>query len=84
MASMKTTVDVPDQLVARAKRAGKSGHSLSAVTEDRLSRVLDTPAPRSRHRLSDLSAGNPDSTDPLEKYSWRDLRAMICGHPGTP
>lgn len=84
MGYMKTTVDIHDELLARAKRhARKSGRPLRAVVEEGLRRVLDAPAPRSRYRLSDLSVGNPDNDDPLESYTWQDLRAMIYGDPGT-
>ena len=84
MGYMKTTVDIHDELLARAKRhARKSGRPLRAVVEEGLRRVLDAPAPRSRYRLSDLSAGNPDNDDPLESYTWQDLRAMIYGDPGA-
>lgn len=84
MGQMKTTVDIQDELLARAKRhARRSGRPLRSVIEEGLRRVLETPAPRNRYRLSDLSAGNPDNADPLEAYSWQDLRAMIYGDPGT-
>ena len=84
MGGMKTTVDIHDELLARAKRhARKSRRPLRAVIEEGLRQVLDAPAPRSHYRLSDLSVGNPDNADPLESYSWQDLRAMIYGDPGT-
>ncbi len=84
MGSMKKTLDISDQLPVRTKRdANKSGHSFSVVTEERLRQVPDTPVPRSCNRLSDLSVGNPDSADPMERYSWQDLRDIIYGHPGA-
>lgn len=84
MGYMKTTVDIHDELLARAKRhARKSGRPLRAVVEEGLRRVLDAPAPSIRYRLSDLSEGNPDNDDPLESYTWQDLRAIIYGDPGT-
>lgn len=83
MGDMKTTVEIHDELLARAKRhARKSGRPLRAVVEEGLRRVLDAPTPSSRYRLSDLSVGNPDNDDPLESYTWQDLRAMIYGDPG--
>lgn len=84
MGSVKTTVEISDHLLERANRhARKSGRSLSAVIEEGLRQVLDTPAPRSGYRLSDLSVGNPDNADPMERYSWQDLRDIIYGHPGA-
>lgn len=83
MGNVKTTVEISDRLLARANRhARKSGRSLSALIEEGLRQVLDTPVPRIRYRLTDVSAGNPSGTDPLEAYSWQEMRAMIYGHPG--
>lgn len=84
MGTMKTTVDIHDELLARAKRlAKKSNRSLRAVVEEGLRRVLDAPASRHEYKMSDLSVGNPENADPLEMYSWQDLRAIIYGDPGT-
>lgn len=83
MGNVKTTIDISDHLLARANRhARKSGRSLSAVIEEGLRQVLDTPAPGTRYRLTDMSVGNPTGTDPLESYSWQELRSMIYGNPG--
>ncbi len=82
---MKTTIDIQDALLVRAKRyAGRNGQPLRAVVEDGLRMVLSTPVARSRYRLPDMSFGDPDGPDPLEAYSWQDLREMIYGNPGTP
>ena len=82
---MKTTVDIQDALLLRAKSyAKRNGHPLRAVVEEGLRLVLSTPATRSRYRLPDMSVGDPDGPDPLEAYSWQDLREMIYGNPGTP
>lgn len=35
------------------------------------------PSVRRRYRLPDISAGAAGSTDPLEAYSWQELRAII-------
>ena len=82
---MKTTLDIHDDLLIRAKRhARRLGRPLRAVVEEGLRRVLATPAARSRYRLPDLSAGDADAPDPLESYSWQDLRDTIYGDRGTP
>jgi len=82
---MKTTIDIHDELLARAKHhARKKGCSLRSVVEEGLRLVLSTPAARSRYRLPDLSVGDPAGPDPLETYSWQDLREMIYGNPGMP
>ncbi len=80
MVAMKTTIDIHDELLARAKRhARNTGRSLRAVVEDGLRQVLALPASRSRYRLPDLSVGDPNAADPLEAYSWQDLRGVIYG-----
>ncbi len=81
---MKTTIDISDRLPAQAKSyASQSGLSLSEVIEEGLRKVLDTPASGTHCRLTDLSLGTSTGADPLESYSWLELRAMICGDPGT-
>lgn len=77
---MKTTLDIHDELLARAKRhARETGRPLRALVEDGLRRVLE-PAPlRPRYTLPDLRAGNPEAPDPLERYPWPDLRELIYG-----
>ncbi len=81
---MKTTIDISDRLPARAKSyASQSSLSLSEVIEEGLRKVLDTPASDTHCRLTDLSVGTSTGADPLESYSWLELRAMIYGDPGT-
>ena len=83
---MKTTLDIHDELLARAKRhARETGRPLRAVVEEGLRRVLARPVPRSRYKLPDLRAGDPAASDPLERYSWPELRETIYGdHGGDP
>lgn len=78
MGKMKTTLDIHDELLARAKRhAKKTGRPLRAVVEDGLRQVLAAPSSRNRYRLPDLSTGHAGAEDPLEVYSWQDLRGLI-------
>ena len=82
MGPVKTTLDLRDELLLRAKRhARETGRPLRAVVEDGLRSVLAAPRPRTQYRMPDLSAGNPEAADPLEEYSWQDLRSMIYGEP---
>lgn len=82
---MKTTVDIHDELLVRAKRhARETGQPLRAVMEEGLRRVLSAPASAQSYRLPDLSIGDPTDTDPLEAYSWQDLSEAIYEHPGDP
>ena len=79
MGVMKTTLDIHDELLARAKQHAKStGRPLRAVVEDGLRHVLSTPAP-SGYDLPDLRVGDPQESDPLERYSWPELRELIYG-----
>ena len=76
---MKTTIDIQDELLARAKRhARQTGRPLRAVVEEGLRLALATP-PRAGYSLPDLSVGDPARRDPLEQYSWSDLRSIIYG-----
>ncbi len=81
---MKTTLNIDDDLLARARRhARETGRPLRAVVEEGLCRVLARPTPRSRYRLPDLRAGDPAAPDPLERYSWPELRETIHDSPGA-
>ena len=82
---MKTTLDINDELATRAKRRAKeSGRPLRALVEEGLRRVLSDDTERTPYRLPDLSVGDPGARDPLESYSWQDLRELIYGDRGAP
>lgn len=84
MVLMKTTLDIHDDLLARAKRhARNTGSPLRAVVEEGLRRVLVAAESPSPYRLPDLSEGDPSATNPLDAYSWQDLRGLIYGEPGS-
>ena len=75
---MKTTLDIHDELLIRAKRHAKeTGRPLRAVVEEGLRQVLAGPFPRSTYRLPDLRVGNPNDPNPLEHLSWAELRDLI-------
>jgi hypothetical protein len=77
---MKTTLDLSDSLLLRAKRhARKIGKPLRAVVEDGLRRILDDPPKTKRYVLRDCSVGNPRAPNPLEWRTWQDLRDEIYG-----
>jgi len=82
MYGMKTTVDISDALLARAKRhAQKVGKPLRAIIEDGLRRVLHEESAATRYRLPDRSVGRAGGENPLDALSWQDLRAEIYGEP---
>lgn len=77
---MKTTVEVADELLARAKRrARKTGRPLRALFEEGLRRVLDAEPEQTGYVLRDVSVGDVGGPSPLESRSWSDLRDEIYG-----
>lgn len=79
---MKTTIDIQDALLERAKRHAKLLRcSLRVIVEEGLRRVLAEPSDNSSYRLPDASVGNPNAVDPLEGRSWQELRDEIHGEP---
>ena len=79
---VKTTIDIHDELLARAKlHARRTGRPLRAVVEEGLRQVLSDVAPRHRYRLPDHSVGRAEGSDPLDGYSWQDLREITYGAP---
>ena len=79
---MKTTLNIQDELLVRAKRhARQTGRPLRAVVEEGLRQVLSTESPHERYVLPDHSVGKAGEKDPLEAYSWQDLRDVIYGKP---
>ena len=82
MGAVKTTLDINDELLSRAKHLAKAtGRPLRAVVEDGLRRVLSEPEP-TPYALPDLREGDPEVPDPLERYSWPELRELIYGGDG--
>ena len=69
-ASLKSDTTHPHSLLG--------GEETSAGTESDT-----TSASRNRYRLPDLSAGQSGAEDPLEVYSWQDLRGVIYGETET-
>jgi hypothetical protein len=79
---VKTTLDIQDALLERAKRHAKRvRRPLRAIVEEGLRRVLAEPATSKGYVLPDASVGEPGAADPLEGLSWQDLREEIYGEP---
>jgi hypothetical protein len=77
---MKTTVEIPDAVLARARaHARRTGKSLRALIEEGLQLVLRSGEKRQRYRLPDRSVGDPRGPNPLESLSWQELRDEIYG-----
>ena len=77
---MKTTLDIKDDLMRRAKRlALRKGQPLRALVEEGLQRVLAADQQRSTYQLPDRAVGDSRMPNPLEALSWPELRAEIYG-----
>jgi hypothetical protein len=77
---VKSTFEINDALLSRAKRhARKVGKPLRALIEEGLRRVLEDASKPVRYRLPDRAVGRPGAPNPLERYSWQDLRDEIYG-----
>ena len=81
---MKTMLDIQDVLLLRAKRLSKrTGKPLRALVEEGLKHVLaEHGSNTKRYELPDLSIGDASSSNPLEGWSWQDLRDEIYGESG--
>lgn len=76
---MKTTLDIQDELFARAKRLAKrTGRPLRSLVEEGLRYVLarERTGP---YRLEDRSVGDAEGPNPLEAMSWSELRDESYG-----
>ena len=75
---MKTTIDIQDELLERAKRrASETGRSLRAVVEEGFRLVLSKEPSAKRYILLDRSYGGPEVHDPLASYTQSELREII-------
>ena len=81
---VKITVEIQDVLLLRARRLAKrTGQPLRALVEEGLKHVLAEHKPKSsRYQLPDCSVGDPSASNPLESWSWQDLRDEIYGDRG--
>jgi hypothetical protein len=77
---MKTTVEIQPALLDRARRlARKVGKPLRAIIEEGLRRVLEAEPESAAYRLPDRSVGESGGPNPLEAFTWQDLRDEIYG-----
>jgi hypothetical protein len=81
---MKTTLDIKDDLLLRAKKLAKrTGKPLRAVVEESLRHTLSQAEQLSSYEMPDVSFGDADAEDPLESLTWQDLRDEIYGAPNS-
>ena len=77
---MKTTVDIQDELLARAERHARlTGRPLAELVADGLRQILSSEPSGGDvgYRLPDCSVGDARRLDPTEQYSWPEMRGMI-------
>ena len=75
---MKTTVEIPDALLERARQhARRTGRPVRALIEEGLRHVLEAGVARVDYRLPDRSVGVRGGPNPLEAMSWQDLRDEV-------
>lgn len=82
---MKVTLDIDARLLREVREhARRTGQPLRAVVEEGLRLVLAGGAPGAGYRLSDHSVGETAGDDPLDAYSWQELRDIAYGEPAPP
>ena len=86
---MKTTIDIRDELLRRAKRhAQRTGQTLRAVVESGLRLVLEEQraeeqqrTAKPHYRWKNLSVGKPGDPNPFEKYTWEAMLEISHAYP---
>ena len=80
---MKTTVDISDALLLRAKRhAKKTGQSLRSLVEEGLRHILDRGQAPTNYVMPDQRVGRVGGSNPLENMSWEEIRSENYGDRG--
>lgn len=80
---MKTTVVLPDSLVAEARRtAAAERTTLRALIEEGLREVLERRRARPPYRLPDASVGGHGLSAQFRGASWDAIRDAAYGAPG--
>ncbi|MBN1605486.1 MAG: hypothetical protein JW940_02580 [Polyangiaceae bacterium] len=75
---MKTTLEVSDVLLTRAKTlAAREGTTIRALVEEGLRRVLDERKGRGRFRLRDASFGGNGVQSGQQESNWAEVRELI-------
>lgn len=74
---MKTTVEIPDPVLAEAKEAARrEGSSLRSLVEEGLRLALDRRGSRESFRLRDASVGGRGLRRELQGASWDAIRDL--------
>lgn len=79
---MKTTVHIPDPLLAKAQKlAEREGTTLKALIEEGLQRVVADRADRPAFKLADGSFNGQGLQPEFAGAGWDRIRAAIYGEP---
>jgi hypothetical protein len=77
LAHMRTTIDVPDALFAKAKRAARARNTtLRTLVIEGLRLVTARDATPARFRLADASSGDGGLVDGLAETDWERIRDL--------
>ncbi len=75
---MKTTVDISDQLLKKAKNLAKVRKTtLKKIIEEGLERSLGLGKRASKFKLKDCSFGGEGLSEEYKDYRWEDVRSAI-------
>ena len=75
---MKTTIDIPDSLLAEVQElARRDGTTLKALTHEALRKVLAERKAPKKFRLGDGSVGGQGLQPEFQGASWEKIRAAI-------
>lgn len=76
---MKTTIDIPDALLAEAQElARRERTTLKALTQEGLRKVIaEKKAKKKPFKLRDCSVGGDGLTDEFKNASWEQIRDAI-------
>lgn len=86
---MKTTIDISDDLLARAKElSAREGTTLKDLAEEGLELVIERHTNRSRACIRPVVVDGAGLSDRFRGASWAEIRAEIyggeTGSPGGP
>ena len=77
---MKTTVHIPDTLLAEAQAiAAREKTTLKALVSEGLQKVVHDRGAAKPYKLKDLSVGGRGLNPELEGASWEKMRELIYG-----
>jgi hypothetical protein len=81
---MKTTIELPDELVQQARRiARQEGASLRALVEEGLQRSLEARRQAARRQLDFPSYGGSGLTDEFQGAPWHQIRDEVYREHGA-